>query len=82
MKNIECDSGSQINYNDFINLYPIYHFDLTAIEPSIFENSSTPEILIDYSLEGLPEYYFIYTLVVNERTAEIKALDQKIFVLT
>ena len=81
MKNIETDTGTQLNYVDFGRLYPIIHFDLTAIEPSIFENSSAPEIFVDYTLEGTPENYYMFCIVVNERKATIQAIDQKIYVI-
>ena len=81
MKNIETDTGTQISYSDFTRLYPIFHFDLTAIEPSIFENSTTPEIIVNYTLEGTPEQYYVFCIVVNERKATIQAIDQKIYII-
>ena len=81
MKNIETDTGTQISYTEFDRLYPIFHFDLTAMEPSIFENSTTPEILVNYILEGTPENYYVFCVIVNERKATIQALDQKVYVI-
>lgn len=81
MKNIECDTGTQIAYSDFDRLFPIFHFDLTAMDSSIFENSTTPEILVSYTLEGTPENYYVFCIVVNERKATIQAIDQKIYII-
>ena len=81
MKDIESDTGTQVNYVEFLRLYPIFHFDLTAIESSIFDNSITPEILVNYTLEGIPENYYVFCIVVNERKATIQAVDQKIYVI-
>jgi len=62
-------------------LYPIFHFDLTSQESSIFENSTTPEITVNYTLEGIPEKYYVFCIVVSERKANIQAIDQKIYVI-
>jgi hypothetical protein len=60
-KHIDVDTGTIISYNDFAKLYPIFHFDLTSQESSIFENSTTPEITVNYTLEGTPENFcFLY----------------------
>ncbi len=48
-KNIDVDTGTVISYNDFARLFPIFHFDLTSQESSIFENSITPEITVNYT---------------------------------
>jgi hypothetical protein len=53
-------------------LYPIFHFDLTAQETSIFENSLSPKITVSYILEGTPGKYFVYIIVVSGRKAIIK----------
>ncbi len=71
-KNIDVDTGTVINYNDFAKLYPIFHFDLTAQETSIFENSLSPKITVSYILEGTPGKYFVYIIVVSGRKAIIK----------
>jgi len=80
-KNIEVDTGTVISYNDFSRLYPIFHFDLTSQETSIFENSMTPEINVSYTLEGTPSNYYVFCIVVSERKATIQAIDQKIYVI-
>jgi hypothetical protein len=48
-KNIDVDTGTVISYNNFAKLFPIFHFDLTSQETSIFENSTTPEITVNYT---------------------------------
>jgi hypothetical protein len=80
-KHIDVDTGTVISYNDFAKLYPIFHFDLTSQESSIFENSTTPEITVNYTLEGTPGNYYVFCIVVNERKATIQAIDQKIYVI-
>lgn len=35
-KNIDVDTGTVISYSDFAKLYPIFPFDFTAQDPSIF----------------------------------------------
>ncbi len=80
-KNIDVDTGTVISYNDFAILYPIFHFDLTSQESSIFENSTAPEITVNYTLEGTPGNYYVFCIVVNERKATIQAIDQKIYVI-
>ncbi len=57
-KNIDVDTGTVISYNDFAKLFPIFHFDLTSQETSIFENSTIPEITVNYTLEGTPGKFF------------------------
>ena len=80
-KNIDVDTGTVISYNDFAKLFPIFHFDLTSQESSIFENSITPEITVNYTLEGIPGNYYVFCIIVNERKATIQAIDQKIYVI-
>jgi hypothetical protein len=80
-KNIDVDTGTVISYNDFAKLFPIFHFDLTSQESSIFENSTTPEITVSYTLEGTPGNYYVFCIVVNERKATIQAIDLKIYVI-
>jgi hypothetical protein len=80
-KNIDVDTGTVISYNDFAKLFPIFHFDLTSQETSIFENSTTPEIIVNYTLEGTPGNYYVFCIVVSERKATIQAIDQKIYVI-
>lgn len=81
-KNIDVDTGTVISYNDFARLYPIFHFDFTSQETSIFENSTTPEITVSYNLEGtVNESYYVYCIVCSERKATIQAIDQKIYVI-
>jgi hypothetical protein len=65
-KTIDVDTGTVISYNDFAKLFPIFHFDLTSQETSIFENSKTPEITVNYTLEGRPGNYHVFCIVVSE----------------
>jgi hypothetical protein len=80
-KKIDVDIGTVISYNDFAKLFPIFHFDLTSQQTSIFENSTTPEITVNYTLEGMPGNYYVFCIVVNERKATIQPIDQKIYVI-
>jgi hypothetical protein len=77
-KNIDVDTGTVIRYNDFTQLFLIFHFDLTSQGSSIFENSTIPEITVGYTLEGAPGNYYVFCVVVSERKATIQAIDQKI----
>ena len=81
MKNMGCDCGSMISLDQFINLYPVYHFDLSSMEPSIFESNISVDIMVNYTLKSDPSEYYIFTIVVNERKAEVKAIDQKIYLI-
>ncbi len=82
-KNIDVDTGTAVSYSDFIRLYPIFHFDLTSQETSIFENQATPNIDVMYTLSSpkLPIRYNMYCIIVNERKATIQAIDEKINVI-
>jgi len=80
---LNCDTGTQLSYNTFKNLYPIFHFDLTAMEDSVYSNAVAPQILLDYALKEAPtEDYVVYTMISNERIGNISALDGKISVTT
>jgi hypothetical protein len=74
-KNIDVDRGTVISYNDFSMLYPIFHFDLTSQESSIFENSTTPEITVSYTLDGTGRCY-VFRIVMSERKVTIQAIKK------
>jgi hypothetical protein len=54
---------------------------LTSQEIIIFENSTVPEITVNYTLEGTLGNYYYFCIVVSERKATIEAIDLKIYVI-
>ena len=69
-KNIDCDSGTIVSYQDFMRLYPIFHIDLSRKPENLFENRSTCDINLKVKLDKIPsEKYYAYCVLISEKTA-------------
>ena len=78
LKSQNIDSGCDVNYTDFSRLYPIFHFNLNHKETRLYENSGAAEISVHFELKETPaDQYYVYCIIVSEKSMEINFIDGK-----
>jgi hypothetical protein len=78
MKLLDVDTGSQVNYLDLKNLYPILHFDVSHQEDNLYATSTTADIEVRLQLRTQPATaYYIYCIILSERFATLQGVENK-----
>ncbi len=69
-KGFDPDTGCLIDYKTFGELYPIYAFDLTTADESLFGNSADIEVRV--TLRSAPGSYAMYCVIESESSVLFK----------
>jgi hypothetical protein len=82
MKTLDFDTGTQVNYTDYKNLYPILHFDVSKHDDKLYETVTTAEIVVELHLALVPaSRYYIYCVIACERYMKLQGVMNKINVV-
>ena len=80
MKYGDPDTGSQVSAEDFVGLYPIYHFDVSKRKEAL--NNAPADIEVRWNLGSAFEFpvgtaaaYNVYCLVMSEHFLRLEAVS-------
>jgi len=75
------DTGLMISYEEFKTLYTLFVFDFTKIERRIYENISSAEVEVRWTLRDSAEGdYICFCILESEKQATMRAVDQKLLI--
>jgi hypothetical protein len=69
-KAFNYDTGGIINYSSFGSLYPIFTFDLTALDENVF--ASPIELQLRTTVGDVVNAYHFLAVVVSEKSVVLK----------
>jgi hypothetical protein len=69
-KSFNFDTGGIVNYASFRTLYPIFTFDLTAMDENVFMNPI--ELQLRVTVADVQNAYHFHAVVVSEKSAVLK----------
>jgi hypothetical protein len=73
------DTGSIVNYSSFGSLYPIFTFDLTALDERVFLNPI--ELQLRATVGDLTVPYHFHAVVVSEKSVVLKVDSNRAIVI-
>jgi hypothetical protein len=69
------DTGSIVNYSSFASLYPIFTFDLSALDNNVFLNPI--ELQLRATVGDVVNAYHFHAVVVSEKSVVLKVDSNK-----
>ena len=80
-KHKNADSRTNLSYNDFKTVYPLFCFDVSEHEPNIYRRGSTADVEIKLLLDQVPANpYNIFCVIFSERKAIMEVIDSQLYV--
>jgi hypothetical protein len=78
-KSYNFDTGAIVNYSSFASLYPIFCFDLTALDENVFMNPI--ELQLRATVSDLATPYHFHAVVVSEKSVILKVDSNRAIVI-
>jgi len=78
MDDCTCSDGSLIDINSYINLYPIFFFDLTCQEEDLYQTNKYAELEVRWSNQAgtaAPLGYHMWVVYESERVIKFKGVN-------
>lgn len=78
-----CENRScLIPYDKFISDFPLLHFDISRHPDELYDTAQFPEIVVNLQFKTIPTSdYLVWTVIYNERTADLSLQRQKMKVV-
>ena len=73
------DCRPSISYEQFKNLYSLYYFDMSKMDPQIFSSTTQAHITVEYKLNAnIPEKYRIHAVLDVERKINLQGVGGRL----